>query len=332
MLKKLLSLASLLSFLSLAPPLRAANPTLAGPNTFTGSNTFIGTNTVRGSLTITNDTATSTASNHVAFRPNTTNLINAMMNLAPNTTSNALTLTNSNPATVNNQSWSPAIHFGASGWKTFATAGPQAVDFQEFVVPVQGGLNPTVSYVWQVSVNGAAYTPFVTWQAAGLGTTFNFPLNVISSLSVYGSGINLKTNTSITWTNGGVTLTSGSDLVTGSSIKFLGVNKPSAAAVFDVNGGILSSNLISSNGISSKAQNGTALSAITTGASPWTYTWDSAFNGYIFFNSTVAVTSITYNGTTLPALTIASGQLPMATNAVIVITYTGVLTANKLLF
>lgn len=73
------------------------------------------------------------------------------------TATSGLALVNTTAATVGAQQISPAIRWSASGWKTTATAGSQAVDFRSYVLPVQGTTNPTGRWLLEASINGGAY-------------------------------------------------------------------------------------------------------------------------------------------------------------------------------
>ncbi len=76
-------------------------------------------------------------------------------------------ITNTTPATVGNQKYSPAIRFSGQGWKTNATAGSQAVDFRAYLRPIQGTANPGAQLVFDTSVNGGAFSDAVTFTQAG---------------------------------------------------------------------------------------------------------------------------------------------------------------------
>lgn len=76
-----------------------------------------------------------------------------------------LDLTNSNPAVVGGQMWSPFIHLAGNGWKTTATAGSQPVEFTMGVQPIQGTANPTGALVISNIINNAAPVELVRFQS-----------------------------------------------------------------------------------------------------------------------------------------------------------------------
>lgn len=101
---------------------------LTGTNTFTGAVTDVGT-------------TTNTYTFQAAFDA---------------TLTAGFSLINTTQATVGAQKISVPFMQRGSGWKTTATAGPQNVDYYQYVSPVQGAANPSGFWVLASSVNGAA--------------------------------------------------------------------------------------------------------------------------------------------------------------------------------
>jgi len=91
----------------------------------------------------------------------------------------AYILSNTTPATVGNQQWSPALHFIGQGWKTIATAASQSLELRQYLLPVQGGTTPTANFIMDLSINGGAFTTIFT-----LGSTGSYS---IQSLTVFGA-------------------------------------------------------------------------------------------------------------------------------------------------
>ncbi len=146
--------------------------------------------------------------------------------------SSGIYLQNNTAAAAGAQQISPGIVFEGQGWKTNATAASQAVDFREFVVPVQGTANPTGYLSWGSSVNGAGYTDgllaLTTGGNLGIGTTA--PSGALSvggnrTASAWGvNGINLQT-VAATYTDSS---TAANGTVTNTAINSFGI--PTVAA------------------------------------------------------------------------------------------------------
>ncbi len=127
------------------------------------------------------------------------------------TNTSGLSLVNTTPATVGVQQISPAIRWTGQGWKTNATATSQAVEFQAYVLPVQGTANPTGVWKLQSSIDGGAYSDIFTVTSSGavvsagsLTVTGGLAANggILAGVSGYGtSGQVLKSN------GGGITPT-----------------------------------------------------------------------------------------------------------------------------
>ncbi len=90
------------------------------------------------------------------------------------TPADGVLIENTTAAAAGAQQYSPALQFKGAGWKTTAVAASQSVDFQMYVLPVQGTTSPTGLLVVQSSVNGAAFSSPMyldTSNRLALGTT-----------------------------------------------------------------------------------------------------------------------------------------------------------------
>jgi len=88
------------------------------------------------------------------------------------TNTSGLALTNPTAAAASAQQISPSIRWLGNGWKTNATAASQPVEFQAYVLPVQGTVNPTAEWRLESSINGAAFgTPFRYTSAGNITIT-----------------------------------------------------------------------------------------------------------------------------------------------------------------
>jgi len=76
-------------------------------------------------------------------------------------------LANTTAAAAAAQQVSPSMVFEGQGWKTNATAASQSVKVSNYVLPVQGAANPSTAFLWQYSVNAAAYATFMRWDQVG---------------------------------------------------------------------------------------------------------------------------------------------------------------------
>lgn len=83
------------------------------------------------------------------------------------TTATGVELTNTTAAAAGAQQVSPATIWTGQGWKTNATAASQTVNFQAYVLPVQGAANPTVNLVFASQVNAGGYTTRFTFDSSG---------------------------------------------------------------------------------------------------------------------------------------------------------------------
>ena len=110
------------------------------------------------------------ATNAALTTPAITTSATVTNNALGTTTAAGVELTNTTAATSGNQQVSPAIIWTAQGYKTNATAASQTVNFQAYVLPVQGAANPTANWVLQSQVNGGGYTDRMTLTSAGLLT------------------------------------------------------------------------------------------------------------------------------------------------------------------
>lgn len=66
-------------------------------------------------------------------------------------------LTNTTAAAAGAQQVSPSTVWTGQGWKTTATAASQTVNFQAYVLPVQGSANPSANWTLQSQINGGGY-------------------------------------------------------------------------------------------------------------------------------------------------------------------------------
>lgn len=76
---------------------------------------------------------------------------------------NGFLLENTQAATSGNQQISPSIHWSGKGWG----GSNQSVDFRSYVLPVQGGSNPTGNWKLQQSINGGAYSDVIAFGSSG---------------------------------------------------------------------------------------------------------------------------------------------------------------------
>ena len=101
----------------------------------------------------------------------TTGLITGQPTIAANTSGNGLVLTNPNAATNGNQRHSPAIELGGYAWDYF-TASSKAQKFRIYAQSVQfdGDGSPLLAgkLLFEQSVNGGAWTPYMTMTDGGV--------------------------------------------------------------------------------------------------------------------------------------------------------------------
>ena len=149
----------------------------------TQSGTFSGSGTLAtGGFTLTVP-ATGTAA--LLGTANTFTAANTINNDALGTTTAArLSLTNTTAAAAGAQQVSPAWFQRGNGWKTTATAASQTVDFQAYVLPVQGTANPSGTWKLQSSINGAAMADVLTVTSAGAVDA----IGSMQSPTYYGAG------------------------------------------------------------------------------------------------------------------------------------------------
>ena len=183
----------------------AAHRTALGLGTLaTQSGTFSGSGTLAtGGFTLTVP-ATGTAA--LLGTANTFTEANTINNDALGTTTAArLSLTNTTAAAAGSQQVSPAWFQRGNGWKTTATAASQTVDFQSFVLPVQGTTAPTGTWKLQSAVNGAAMADVMSVSTAGQVIATNYALN-----GGDGSGLAFNTWATLIGQSFGVRIGSGS--------------------------------------------------------------------------------------------------------------------------
>lgn len=124
-----------------------------------------------------------------------------------------LWLANTTLAGAAAQQVSPSLVLEGQGWKTNATAGSQSVKFSQDVVPVQGAANPTFSTRWQYSVNGAAYTTFMSYSSVGDA------LSIPASLSNAVGAVTIRSGSTV-----GLTLGNGTSAAPTNSVTIQNIN------------------------------------------------------------------------------------------------------------
>lgn len=125
-----------------------------------------------GDLTVTNTQT-------IGFNetPGRLTLIGTNISGAP--TNTGIVITNTDPALVGVQKFSPGLWQWGNGWKTTATAASQPIGVQMMLEPVQGTTTPTANYQWRFATNGP---PF--------GATAAMTLSSIGALTVSGNFVN----------------------------------------------------------------------------------------------------------------------------------------------
>lgn len=103
---------------------------------------------------------------------------------ASNTVATGLLYADVTAATSGNQQYSPATRWTGQGWKTTATAASQAVDFQAYVVPVQGTTAPSGKWTLASSINGGAFANSVTVDSAGAIATTALGTAALSAIQI----------------------------------------------------------------------------------------------------------------------------------------------------
>ena len=96
-------------------------------------------------------------------------LTNNALGATPASTS-GLNLVNQTAATSGNQQSSPVLKLTGQGWKTNATASSQTVEFQEFVLPVQGASVATATFKLQSQVNSGGWQDALSIASTGVIT------------------------------------------------------------------------------------------------------------------------------------------------------------------
>lgn len=105
-------------------------------------------------------------------------------------TADGYVLQNTTAAAAGAQQWSPNLHFKGQGWKTNATAASQAVEFREYLVPVQGAANPSGTLYWDSQVNSGGWVNQMTLTSSGV-------LSVPTGGSYQINGANVLTATTL---------------------------------------------------------------------------------------------------------------------------------------
>lgn len=88
---------------------------------------------------------------------------------------------NTTAAAAGAQQVSPSSRWTGQGWKTDATAASQAVDFQAYVLPVQGAAAPSGSWKLDAAINGGAFSNVLTMSSGG-------SLTITSNITIGSSG------------------------------------------------------------------------------------------------------------------------------------------------
>ncbi len=87
--------------------------------------------------------------------------------------SSGITVSNATAAAAGAQQISPGIRWRGYGWKTNATAGSFATDFQAYVLPVEGAAAPTVNWLLRSKVGAGAYATKLTVKSDALAIVFD---------------------------------------------------------------------------------------------------------------------------------------------------------------
>lgn len=144
------------------------------------------------------------------------------------TTAAGVELTNTTAAAAGAQQVSPATIWTGQGWKTNATAASQTVNWQAYVLPVQGAANPTANWVLQSQVNGGGYSDRLAVTSAGQ------LLAGAGSASAPAYSFSAATNTGL------ANLSSGASLVAGGSESL----RATSSRVFIISGTLVTNTII----------------------------------------------------------------------------------------
>ena len=91
------------------------------------------------------------------------------------TDTSGLLLSTSTAAAAGAQQVSPAARWRGYGWKTDATAASQSVDFQAYLLPIEGAAAPTGALVIKSSIAGGAYSEIARFNSGGVITDATAP-------------------------------------------------------------------------------------------------------------------------------------------------------------
>jgi hypothetical protein len=91
------------------------------------------------------------------------------------TDTSGLLLSTSTAAAAGAQQISPAARWRGYGWKTDATAASQSVDFQAYLLPIEGAAAPTGALVIKSSIAGGAYSEIARFNSGGVITDATAP-------------------------------------------------------------------------------------------------------------------------------------------------------------
>lgn len=86
------------------------------------------------------------------------------------TTAPRVSVINTTAAADGVQQVSPSLYMRGNGWKTDATVASQPVDFQTYVLPIQGTAAPTANYVIQSRINNGSWANALVMSAGGAMT------------------------------------------------------------------------------------------------------------------------------------------------------------------
>lgn len=141
---------------------------LTGPTGTTGTTGATGaTGPVCGSDTqiLYNNTGACAGSANLTFNSTAVTLLNTAVAA---TSTDGHVLTNTTPAAVGAQKWSPRFRMTGSGWKTTATAAAQTVDVIFELRPIQSTTSPAIQYLWSSQTNAGGYLPLIDLYVDGV--------------------------------------------------------------------------------------------------------------------------------------------------------------------
>lgn len=133
---------------------------------------------------------------------------------------NGINLINNTLAAVGAQQISPPFRQVGQGWKTNATAGTQTVEHRQYLLPVQGGATPNLTYLMQYQINGAGWNNWMSFSTAGSSGTVTIPGNLaVTQTSTFSGNVFFQTSaqfaTGVPLVTGGTPGTAGYILASG---------------------------------------------------------------------------------------------------------------------